>query len=42
MHRKLAKGALKERVTEHDIRGKTLTDADGLEQDYKSLPVTKG
>ena len=37
MRRALAKGLLKERFTEHDIRAKTLTDADEQGQDAQKL-----
>jgi integrase len=37
MRRALDKGLLKERFTEHDIRAKTLTDADERGQDAQRL-----
>ena len=37
MRRALDKGLLKERFTEHDIRAKTLTDADEQGQDAQRL-----
>ncbi len=41
MQRAIDKGLLKERFTEHDIRAKTLTDADELGQDAQKLAIHK-